>query len=452
VRKPIEKPDDLKELSLCEESVVGAIMQDPTCFHYIDTKLRGEHFCCEELGKLYDGLLMLHNGGVNISDKQNVGALLKTIKCQSRYSLADISRMIHWSFVHNIRYYADIVITAWRHRQLWKLGVELAERFQLSASIAPTQSDRDDIAFIETRMAALFESGESNSVRCVHEIAHEYLCQLETAKDSQNGVMTGVYPIDNVVGKILPGELCVIAARPGCGKTALALQMAEHVAGDGTVFFVSLEMRDRELVSRTLCRISGITSHELRSGQIRDDAKAMMRDAAKAINGMPLFIWSPYTATIQQIRAKCKHVKAAHNLRMLVVDYIQIVKASNEERGIDRHIQVGNVTRTLKEIAKEFQVPVIALAQLKRDQTNKVPDITMLRESGSIEQDADIVLMLHHVKDTHGAEASYCIIGKHRHGDTGQVTLEWDKQSTSFNLQKRQPKKYEEFETYGDNF
>lgn len=432
---PIDAGDRL-ELAHCEQGIIGGAINNPQILDLIGDTLRGEHFMDEEIGKLYDGILSLHGSGVNIADQIGLNAMLQLMKIRTSITVHQLAQWARQYFDWNAKYYADIIITSWRHRQLWQLGIQLAKRFDIAAAIHPRQSDRDDIAFIETKVAALYDTRDMQSVRPAYDIAYQYLCELEEVKQANAGIMTGISSVDTIIGKTLPGEVLVVAARPGCGKTAIALQIAEHNSGHGAVFFVSLEMVDKELMSRTLCRMAGVDSKILRNAgtsKERAEAIAAIRDTMQTIRDMPLYVWSPHTATIQQIRSKAKYVKAAHGLRMIVVDYIQIIHVAGDSRRNDRHLQISEITRMLKEMAKEFDVPVVALAQLNRDASNKKPEISNLRESGSIENDADIVLMLHHERDAKGrVEKSYVIIGKHRHNDQGEIVVNWNPTFTMF--------------------
>lgn len=428
--------DDRMELAHCEQGVIGAAMNNPQILDLIGEQLRGEHFLSDDIGRLYEGILSLHGSGVNISDQIGLKSLLGLMKIRTNITAYTIALWSQNYFDYNAKYYADMIITAWRHRQLWATGIELAKRFDISNALSVNQNDRDDIAYLETKIAAIYQTRDLNTVQSVTDIAEQYLAELEEVKQSANGILTGINPIDEAIGKTLPSELMVIAARPGCGKTAIALQIAEHNAAHGTVLFVSLEMRNKELVSRSLCRMAGIDSKLLRDseqGQERTQAIAAIRESSKLLKGMPLYVWSPPSATVSQIRSKAKYVKAAHGLKMMIVDYIGIVKVAGDFRKEDRHLQIGEITRTLKEIGKEFNIPVIALAQLNRDAANKKPELNNLRESGSIEQDADIVLLIHHEKDQRGRiDQSYIITAKHRHSDMGEIRVGWNPQLTMF--------------------
>jgi replicative DNA helicase len=228
----------------------------------------------------------------------------------------------------------------------------------------------------------------------------------------------------------MPGELVIIAARPGQGKTALAMQIAQRVATRGQVVFVSLEMRDRELIRRSLSALSGVNSKKLREARVTELEFDQLRGARMELTGLPLEICAPNRATMQQIVGMAKYRKAmGGGVRMLFVDYIGLIRAGTGERGMERHLQVGEFTAGLKSLGKELGCPVVALAQLNRDAQNKPPTLANLRESGSIEQDADIVLLIHHPSDEPRA---HLMIAKHRHGKACIVRIPWNPETTSF--------------------
>jgi replicative DNA helicase len=216
------------------------------------------------------------------------------------------------------------------------------------------------------------------------------------------------------------------------GKTSFALQVALHQASKGRpTTFVSLEMTGRELASRHIVTRTGIETRRLRSGELQlldlQEIDQVASDAAK----LAMRIWSPHQATVAQIRGVAKRDAATAGLSLLVVDYIGLVRPTDPRR--PRHEQVSMVSAALKSVAKELQIPVLALCQLNResDKTKRAePKLSHLRESGSIEQDADIVLLLHR-RDNHDGQTKL-IIAKHRHADTGALMLTWDAVRTSF--------------------
>ncbi len=266
------------------------------------------------------------------------------------------------------------------------------------------------------------------------------------------GVETGFVDLDNLTSGLQPGELIIIAARPSLGKTALALNVAAHAATQGkTVGFISLEMSKESLLIRLLCSEARIDSHKLRTGfSSREDWNKMTRVLGRLAEA-PLFIEDTPALSIMQIRAKARRLKAEKGLDLLVVDYLQLV--TGHGRFENRTQEVSFISRGLKSIAKELRAPVVALSQLSRapeERPGHRPQLSDLRESGSIEQDADVVMFIFR-EDVYrrGGEAAggdepagrtQLIIGKQRNGPTGIVPLVFQERYTRFeNYSAREP-------------
>lgn len=240
--------------------------------------------------------------------------------------------------------------------------------------------------------------------------------------------MSGFEALDSSAGGWMSGELVILAARPGVGKTTFAMQVAAHnAARERRVLFVSLEMRDRELVARMLSGDPGVDSRRLRAGRLGTADIDKLRAAADDIRDLPVRVWAPPSATLARIRGVAKREVAFGGLSLLVVDYIGLIRPAAGDTKRPRFEQVGEVSAGLKSLAKELDVPVLALCQLNREADGTEPRLSNLRDSGSIEQDADVVLFLH--RET---TATKLIVAKHRHGETGSVALRFDGSTTRF--------------------
>jgi replicative DNA helicase len=194
-------------------------------------------------------------------------------------------------------------------------------------------------------------------------------------------------------------------------------------------------MRDAELVRRILCSRADTDSRDLRSGTLDKRQRESLVGAMLSLDGLPLRVWSPASASLAEIRAVARHEKATAGLGLLVVDYVGVVRP--DDRRLPRYEQVSQISSGLKALAKELETPIIALAQLNREADGNEPKLSHLRESGSIEQDADVVLLVHHPQTTgvsrgDGIRTAHVIVAKHRHGETGRVSLFWDPRATRF--------------------
>ena len=203
---------------------------------------------------------------------------------------------------------------------------------------------------------------------------------------------------------------------------------------------VSLEMRDTELVLRMLCGLAEVDSRDVRGGRLTDAHRKELHTAAEDVGRLPLRIWAPPAATIAEIRRLARHTKATIGLELLVVDYLGLVRPAGDEKRLPRYEQVGIISAGLKQLAKELGIVVVALAQLNREAEDGEPKLSQLRESGSIEQDADAVLLIHHPQAKQASSAAtapsssdaFVIVAKHRHGQICRVRLVWHPTTTSF--------------------
>jgi replicative DNA helicase len=263
------------------------------------------------------------------------------------------------------------------------------------------------------------------------------------------GVETGFVDLDNLTSGLQPGELIIIASRPSLGKTALALNIAAHAATKGNVVGVfSLEMSKEALLIRLLCSEARIDSHKLRTGFSSREDWAKMTQALGRLAEAPLFVDDSAAPSIMQIRAKARRLKAEKGLNLLIVDYLQLV--AGQGRFENRTQEVSFISRSLKSIAKELRVPVLALSQLSRapeQRPGQRPQLSDLRESGTIEQDADVVVFIFREKrtaeeietDRLGVETKL-IIGKQRNGPTGEVPVVFQRVYVRFeNIAREQP-------------
>jgi len=400
-----------------ETALLGALILDPSSVDAITDAVTAHDFADSDLGSLFDALVTLHGAGKPIGDAAFLVPELRHMGVpEAARTPAFIGQLLMRGTAAHARYYAQELRRVSRLRSLGAIGAQLA------AQATAAQADPDKLAaWLDASVAGIgFES--SDHCRRLGEVAAEFVAELKAPQARGRTVMTGLPAVDSTVGGFAPGELIVLAARTSIGKTALAMQIAVDVAARGrSVLFASLEMRDRELVSRVLCGAAGVNAQRIRSGRHDDRDVGQIEWAASKVNTHPLFIYDPPRATTARIRGQAKRVQAAHGLDLLICDYIGLVQPADRKR--ERYQQVGEITADLKALAKELGMPVLALAQLNREADGAAPKLSHLRESGSIEQDADIVWLLHRADVR--AEDSTLIVAKHRHGQTGKLALRW---------------------------
>jgi replicative DNA helicase len=416
-----------------EQALIGSLLIDPSVLHHVMPIVSVTDFCDPSLGTLFGALAVLIDAGLPVTDFTWLPReLAKMDVPQDAFKAAALRNCVELA-VHSghAAFYAEQVKRAVNLRRWAVMAALLAER----ASDAAAEPEKI-AAWLEGQIAQMSQRQQAVA-RTIGEIATEVSAELDeprraTAPPLWNGIVT----LDEALGPIMPGELAIIAARTGCGKTSLATQWAEHAAKQGRpVLFVSLEMRDAELVKRMLCSRAGIDSRDLRSGKLSQEVRAGLVNAVLSVGSLPLRLWSPPSASLGEIRAVARHAKATGGLGLIVIDYIGLVRP--DDRRLPRYEQVSAISADLKVMAKELEAPVIALAQLNREADGNEPKLSHLRESGSIEQDADSVLLIHHPHyegpaDPATARGVHVIIAKHRHGETGKVRLLWLPRETRF--------------------
>lgn len=410
-----------------EPNLIACMVLDPTVCDRLADKLHPSEFADRDLGRLYDTLLALYDARRPIRDLKLL--LPELASCGLPQSLTAASWWITLladpPLASNAAYYAAEIQAADRRRRL--LSVALRINADVTAGTEPERTAE----YVEAQLASLGSSHEQHPPQRIGQVIAE-VCRDLTAEDRPTGpgVMSGILSLDEVTGGWHPGDLAILAARPGVGKTSLATQIALYQATRGRLAgIVSLEMRQTELVMRLVSTWLSIDIRALRSRDLDARAKAKLLElgAEYADSDMPLDLWSPPTASLAGIRGYAKRLSLQGKLSLLVVDYLQLVRPRDYRT--PREQQVAEVSRGLKALAKELEVPVLCLAQLNRDveKTNRAPKLSDLRESGSIEQDADAVVFIHPDKDAH-----QLIVAKQRFGGIGSVTVHFDAKRTTF--------------------
>ena len=320
---------------------------------------------------------------------------------------------------------------------------KLISASQQIVSLAFEEEDDADV-IIDKAEHMIFEIAEDRvrqGFQYIGDVAHRRLEQIEQMAgrpEMITGVPTGFTDFDRMTSGLQRQELVVIAARPSMGKTALALNMAQYAAKNGNVVGIfSLEMSAEQLVSRLLCSEARVDAHRLRTGYLNREEWARLADALRRLCETKVFIDDSAAVSVMEMRAKCRRLKVEHGLDMLIVDYLQLM--AGRGRMESRQQEVSQISRDLKGLAKELDIPVVALSQLSRapeQRSEHKPQLSDLRESGAIEQDSDVVCFiyreeLYNPTDENQGTAEL-IIGKQRNGPTGSVPLAFLKEFTRF--------------------
>ncbi|MCT1690888.1 MULTISPECIES: replicative DNA helicase [Brevibacterium] len=418
-------PQDLD----AEESILGGMMLSKDAIADVVETLRGEDFYKPANETIYDVILDLYARG-EPADAVTVANALQKAGSLARVGGATYLHTLIASVptAANAGYYAQIV----RERAMLRKLVEAGTRIVQMGYDA--EGDTDDLVNrAQTEIYQVTERRTAEDYVRLGEIMEHTANEIERMGehgDDTVGVPTGFTEFDDLTNGLHPGQMIVIAARPGVGKSTLALDMARSAAiaaRQCTVIF-SLEMGKQELSMRLLSAESGVPLQNLRRGEVSEQDWTTLAAKMSRMHDAPLYIDDSPNMALTEIRAKCRRLKQQHDLQLIVIDYLQLM--SSGKRVESRQQEVSEFSRSLKLLAKELEVPVIALSQLNRSseqRTDKRPMISDLRESGSIEQDADMVLLIHREdmydpESPHAGEADI-IVAKHRNGPTGEIKV-----------------------------
>lgn len=425
--------DSLIDMRL-ERGLIGALILDRTCWPHIAAETSGAD--CHEyaVGRLLDGMLALAQAGRDTTDYRLAFPALRLMGvADSLLTPLEWGRLAQDScLVGTIGYYAERLHQLANLRKIRGIGEELAAK-----TLTPQASDADLASWCKAACDVIL-SGATVGAESFGTIAERVIERLRTTKEhSGPGCMTGLQKLDELTGAIRPGEMLVIAARPGIGKTSLAMQIAAHNANRGrSVLFVSLEMTGDELVARCLAAGANVAATVIRSESASPEEISRLSTFAREKHGLPIRVYAPAKAKMGAIEANAKIVASIpEGLSAVIVDYIGLVDA--DDRRQQRHEQVAEISKALKRMSKELKVPVIALCQLNREAEKEVPLLSHLRESGAIEQDADMVWFIHLPKgrkerDQDGNIPANIIVAKNRHGDIGSIDCVFNPKATSF--------------------
>ncbi len=424
-----------------ERSLLGGLMLSKDALLQIEA-VRPEDFYRDRHALIYEAMLELHANGEPI-DHVTLTEILKskgTLEQVGGHSyIAELMEAVPTT--SNLEYYAKIVVEKSTLRKLIKASTQLANR-----AYENSEAVRDLVADAEKKILEIARGSVQERLAPISSVIYDAIHRLEEIyKNDGNatGIETGFSDFDRMTSGLQPGQLIVIAARPGMGKTSFTLNIAAHAAvkQQKAVAFFSLEMSKEELVSRLLCSEARIDMSELRSGLLHPRAWENLTRAATALNAAPIFFDDNGMMDIKYIMGKCRRQKAEGKLDMVIIDYLQLMSGgAKSER---REQEISEISRGLKALSKELKVPVIALSQLNRmveQRPDKRPHMADLRESGAIEQDADIIGFIYrhemYAKDDsereqHRGKAEF-IIAKHRAGPTDTVTLTFLSKYTKF--------------------
>lgn len=426
-----------------EEAVLGAMMIEPNCVPDVLDSLTADCFYKDANRKVFMAVSALS------AEHQPVDIYTVTEQLRRMGLLDEVGGPYYLSLLSSkvgaaahVDYHVKILLQKYIQRELITISAEM-QRDSFDDSIPV-----DDL--LDNSQSKLFELAEKNMKRAtlpVQDVIKDTVAEIEANQDRTDGlsgVPSGFTGIDKVTLGWQESDLVIIAARPSMGKTAFVLTMARNMAVEHRipVAFFSLEMSSKQLVKRLLVSETGLSSEKIRGGKkLQDYEIVQLHERLKDLTAAPLFIDDTPSISVYELRSKARRLVSNAGVKLIIVDYLQLMTGPPELRGM-REQEVSNISRSLKAIAKELSIPVIALSQLSRDVEkrggNKIPQLSDLRESGAIEQDADIVMFIHR-PDYYGTEEegavpgqAQIIIAKHRNGSTDVVPMIFRKNEARF--------------------
>ena len=421
-----------------EQSVIGSMIMDREAIVVASELVSGEDFYNRQYGILFETMVELNDSGspVDLVTLQNT---LKEKDVPPEVSSLEFVRDLITAVPTsaNIKYYANIVAEKATLRRLIRLNEEIA-----NTCYAGKESLEYILEDTEKRVFQLVQKRNTDDFVPIRQVVMNAMDKIEIAaknKGSVTGIPTGFIDLDYRTAGMQPSDLILVAARPSMGKTAFELNLAHYMAfkKNLTVALFSLEMSKEQLVNRMFSLESNVDAQKLRTGQLNDQEWERLIESAGTIGKSKLIIDDTPGISISELRSKCRKYKLEHDLSIVMIDYLQLMSGSG--RSESRQQEVSDISRSLKALARELSVPVIALSQLSRaveQRPDRRPMLSDLRDSGAIEQDADVVMFLYrddyYNHDSPDKGISEVIIAKQRNGPIGTVKLAWLPEYTKF--------------------
>ena len=418
---------------VAEQSLIGAILLSDALLPEILTIVRSDDFYDERHKTIFESICNLYN------QHKPIDLLTLTAELKASKKLKEIGGAPYLTELTNFvptashaKAYADIVERAATRRKLIQAGTEIAEKaYEEDSNVGELVGEAEKKLF---EVSDKIIKSDYKAMDVMLADAFDRIDELQKNKGVLRGLKTGFRDIDKMTAGLQKGDLIIVGARPAMGKTTFAQNLAYNIASINNrgVLFFSMEMASNEIIERMISDVSGVNNWNIRTGNISDDEHSKILDALGEMEDIPIYIDDTSSMTVMDIRNKARRAKHDHDIGVVIVDYLQLIQGSAKYAG-NRVQEVAEVSRGLKILARELEVPVVALAQLSRNVTGRDdprPVLSDLRDSGSIEQDADLVMFLHRPDyykqndddyvETHITEL---LIAKHRHGAVGKVEL-----------------------------
>lgn len=423
-----------------ERAVIGSMIMDKDAILVSSEILVAQDFYQGQYGELFQALVDLYRSGV-ATDLVTLQNKLREMETSPELSSAEFLAGLTLSVPTsaNVKHYADIVHSKAMLRRMIQVTEAVANTCYLDSK--PVEEIMD---MAEKNVFDVLQQRSSSEFEPIGQVVLRTLDEISKASKQEGhitGLETGFRDLDFKTAGLQKSDLILIAARPAMGKTAFVLNLIEYISlhSKSTIAMFSLEMSKEQLVKRILSMNSNVDSQKIRTGSLEDEDWVRLVDSVRRIGNTNLVIDDTSGITASELRTKCRKLKLSQGLDLVIIDYLQLMTGSGRRSGDSRQQEISDISRSLKVMARELNVPVIALSQLSRaveQRPDKRPMLSDLRESGAIEQDADMVMFLYRDEyynpDTEDKNVAEVIIAKQRSGPTGKIKLAWVPHLTKF--------------------
>jgi len=423
-----------------EQAVIGSMLMDKEAILTSSEIISGADFYQTAYGVIFEAIVEIYNEGKPV-DLVTLQSCLKEKDVPAEISSLEFVRDLVAAVPTsaNVKYYAEIVANKAMLRRLIKLNEEIENMCYLGKEPMEVVLETT-----EKKVFELVQKRNTGDFVPIKQVVLNALDKIEAASKnagSVTGIPTGFLDLDYKTAGLQPSDLILVAARPSMGKTAFVLNIAQHVAFkvNKSVAIFSLEMSKEQLVNRLFALEAQVDAQSLRTGNLKDSDWEKLIESAGIIGKSKLMIDDTPGISVSELRSKCRKMKLEHGLDLIIIDYLQLMTGRVGGRSESRQQEISEISRSLKAIARELNVPVVALSQLSRaveQRPDHRPMMSDLRESGAIEQDADVVMFIYrddyYNKDTEMKNVAEIIIGKQRNGAIGTINLTWLPQYTKF--------------------
>ena len=430
-----------------EQAVLGAMLIEKEAIARVTELLKGGDFYREAHRLIFEAMLDLYNRNEAVDMITVIELLKREDNLEKVGGIAYVTSLANSvPTAANVHYHAKIVEEKALLRQLIQTSTKIAALGYEGSEEVSQIVDQAEKMILEVSNRRI--GGDFTPIKSIVLDAFGKIEQLYESRGGITGLATGFKDLDRLTSGLQKSDLILVAARPSMGKTAFTLNIASNVAirEKKAVAFFSLEMSKEQLVQRMLCAEASIDSQKLRIGELEDDDWTKLINAADRLSGAPILIDDTAGISVLEMRSKARRLKVEHDLSLIIIDYLQLMQGSGGKGGENRQQEISEISRSLKGLARELGVPVVALSQLSRSVESrqvKKPMLSDLRESGSLEQDADIVAFLYredyYNPDTENKNITEIIVAKHRNGPVDSVQLFFHKQFTRFADLTRMP-------------